>query len=92
MTTELTRRLVVFTCFLVTAVTLIPVVMMVLVAFQSDAESMAASPSFWPSSWHPENLERAFDLCRRASVPLSFRSISREQPATSVDTMAASRS
>ena len=62
MTTELTRRLVVFTCFLVTAVTLIPVVMMVLVAFQSDAESMAASPSFWPSSWHPENLERAFGL------------------------------
>jgi multiple sugar transport system permease protein len=61
-TTELTRRLVVFACFLVTAVTLIPVVMMVIVAFQSDAESMAATPSFWPSSWHPENLERAFDL------------------------------
>jgi multiple sugar transport system permease protein len=36
--------------------------MMVLVAFQSDAESMAAQPSFWPSSWHPENLERAFEL------------------------------
>src|SRR5919112_318653 len=59
---ETTRKLVVFACFLVTAVTLIPVVMMVLVAFQSDAESMAASPSFWPTSWHPENLERAFDL------------------------------
>jgi multiple sugar transport system permease protein len=59
---ETTRKLVVFACFLVTAVTLIPVVMMVLVAFQSDAESMAATPSFWPTSWHPENLERAFDL------------------------------
>jgi multiple sugar transport system permease protein len=56
------RKLIVFTCFLVTAITLIPVVMMVLVAFQSDAESMAAKPSFWPSSWHPENLTRAFDL------------------------------
>ena len=58
----LQRKLVVFACFLVTAVTLIPVVMMVLVAFQSDAESMAAKPSFWPSSWHPENLTRAFEL------------------------------
>src|SRR3954470_22343529 len=57
-----TQKLVVFACFLITAVTLIPVVMMVLVAFQSDAESMAAKPSFWPSSWHPENLQRAFDL------------------------------
>ena len=57
-----TRKLVVFACFLVTAVTLIPVVMMVLVGFQSDAESMAARPSFWPTSWHPENLERAFSL------------------------------
>jgi len=57
-----TRKLVVFGCFLVSAVTLIPVVMMVLVAFQSDAESMAAKPSFWPSSWHPENLQRAFEL------------------------------
>lgn len=57
-----TRKLIVFACFLVTAVTLVPVVMMVLVAFQSDAESMAAQPSFWPSSWHPENLQRAFDL------------------------------
>ena len=62
MTTELTRKLVVLACFLVTAATLIPVVMMVIVAFQSDAESMAATPSFWPESWHPENLERAFDL------------------------------
>ena len=50
MTTEVARKLTVFACFLVTAVTLIPVVMMVLVAFQSDAESMAASPSFWPNS------------------------------------------
>ncbi|WP_329477105.1 carbohydrate ABC transporter permease [Kribbella sp. NBC_01484] len=58
----LQRRLIVFACFLVTALTLIPVVMMVLVAFQSDAESMAAKPSFWPSSWHPENLTRAFEL------------------------------
>lgn len=57
-----TRKLIVFACYLVTAVTLVPVVMMVLVAFQSDAESMAAQPSFWPSSWHPENLQRAFDL------------------------------
>lgn len=57
-----TRKLVVFACFVVTAVTLVPVVMMVLVAFQSDAESMAARPSFWPSSWHPENLTRAFEL------------------------------
>jgi multiple sugar transport system permease protein len=56
------HKLIVFACFLVTAVTLIPVVMMVLVAFQSDAESMAARPSFWPSSWHPENLKRAFEL------------------------------
>ena len=56
------QKLIVFACFLVTAVTLIPVVMMVLVAFQSDAESMAAKPSFWPSSWHPENLKRAFEL------------------------------
>ncbi len=56
------RRLLVFTCFLVTAVTLTPIVMMVLVAFQSDAESMAARPSFWPGSWHPENFGRAFDL------------------------------
>ncbi|MFD0442037.1 carbohydrate ABC transporter permease [Streptomyces indonesiensis] len=51
-----------FTCFLVTAVTLTPIVMMVLVAFQSDTESMAARPSFWPGSWHPENIGRAFDL------------------------------
>ena len=57
-----TRKLVVFACCVVTAVTLVPVVMMVLVAFQSDAESMAARPSFWPSSWHPENLTRAFEL------------------------------
>jgi multiple sugar transport system permease protein len=57
-----TQKFVVFACFLVTGVTLIPVVMMVLVALQSDAESMAAKPSFWPSSWHPENLQRAFDL------------------------------
>ncbi|WP_328323593.1 carbohydrate ABC transporter permease [Kribbella sp. NBC_00382] len=57
-----TRKLVVFACYLVTALTLVPVVMMVLVAFQSDAESMAAQPSFWPSSWHPENLRRAFEL------------------------------
>lgn len=56
------RRLLVFTCFLVTAVTLTPIVMMVLVAFQSDTESMAARPSLWPSSWHPENIGRAFDL------------------------------
>jgi len=41
MTTEIRRKLVVFTCFLITGVTLIPVVMMVLVAFQSDGESMA---------------------------------------------------
>jgi multiple sugar transport system permease protein len=60
--TEIKGKLVVFTCFLVTAITLIPVVMMVLVAFQSDAESMAAKPSFWPGSWHPENLTRAFSL------------------------------
>ncbi|MDX6282083.1 MAG: multiple sugar transport system permease protein [Kribbellaceae bacterium] len=57
-----TRKLVVFGCYLVTALTLVPVVMMVLVAFQSDAESMAAQPSFWPGSWHPENLKRAFEL------------------------------
>jgi multiple sugar transport system permease protein len=57
-----TRKLVLFGCYLVTAVTLVPVVMMVLVAFQSDAESMAARPSFWPSSWPPENLTRAFEL------------------------------
>ncbi|MFI0770237.1 carbohydrate ABC transporter permease [Streptomyces sp. NPDC021218] len=56
------RRLLLFTCFLVTAVTLTPVVMMVLVAFQSDTESMAARPSLWPGSWHPENIGRAFDL------------------------------
>ncbi|MFD5388394.1 carbohydrate ABC transporter permease [Streptomyces sp. NPDC127074] len=56
------RRLLVFTCFLVTAVTLTPIVMMVLVAFQSDTESMAARPSLWPRSWHPENIGRAFDL------------------------------
>ena len=47
------RRLLVFTCFLVTAVTLTPIVMMVLVAFQSDAESMAARPSFWPGAGRP---------------------------------------
>ena len=47
------RKLIVFACCLVTAVTLVPVVMMVLVAFQSDAESMAARPSFWPSSLAP---------------------------------------
>ncbi|MFI0819931.1 carbohydrate ABC transporter permease [Streptomyces sp. NPDC021098] len=56
------RKLLVFTCFLVTAVTLTPIVMMVLVAFQSDAESMAAQPSFWPSTWHFDNISRAFDL------------------------------
>ncbi|MFE2445098.1 carbohydrate ABC transporter permease [Streptomyces sp. NPDC059426] len=56
------RRLLLFTCFLVTAVTLTPIVMMVLVAFQSDTESMAARPSLWPGSWHPENIGRAFDL------------------------------
>ncbi|MFD7505643.1 carbohydrate ABC transporter permease [Streptomyces sp. NPDC059850] len=56
------RKLLVFTCFLVTAVTLTPVVMMVLVAFQSDSESMAAQPSFWPSTWHFDNISRAFEL------------------------------
>jgi len=45
MTTDVRRKLIVFACFLVTALTLIPVVMMVLVAFQSDVESMAAKPS-----------------------------------------------
>jgi len=68
MTTELlgrplvVRKLVVFACFVVTAGSLVPVVMMLLVGLQSDAESMAATPSFWPSSWHWENLARAFDL------------------------------
>lgn len=56
------RKLLVFTSFLATAVTLTPIVMMVLVGFQSDTESMEAKPSFWPSSWHPENIGRAFDL------------------------------
>ncbi|MBA2811449.1 carbohydrate ABC transporter permease [Streptomyces sp. KM273126] len=56
------RKLLVFSCFLATALTLTPIVMMVLVAFQSDTESMAARPSFWPSSWHTENIGRAFDL------------------------------
>ncbi|MEU0842055.1 carbohydrate ABC transporter permease [Streptomyces sp. NPDC005962] len=56
------RKLLVFTCFLVTAVTLTPIVMMVLVAFQSDSESMAAQPSFWPGTWHFENISRAFEL------------------------------
>ncbi|SDT35796.1 carbohydrate ABC transporter permease [Microlunatus soli] len=59
---QLRTRLLLFVCFLVTAFTLIPVVMMVLVAFQSDPESMAATPSFWPSSWHPENFARVFEL------------------------------
>lgn len=59
---QLRNRLLLFVCFLVTAFTLIPVVMMVLVAFQSDPESMAATPSFWPSSWHPENFARVFQL------------------------------
>lgn len=62
LTTEAKHRLIVFACFLVTALTLVPIVMMVLVGFQSDGESMAAQPSFWPSSWHWENLQRAFDL------------------------------
>ncbi|MPY52704.1 carbohydrate ABC transporter permease [Streptomyces acidicola] len=56
------RKLLVFSCFLAMALTLTPIVMMVLVAFQSDTESMAARPSFWPSSWHTENIGRAFDL------------------------------
>ncbi|UED87340.1 carbohydrate ABC transporter permease [Streptomyces profundus] len=56
------RKLLVFACFLVTGITLLPIVMMVLVAFQSDAESMAAQPSFWPSTWHWENIGRTFDL------------------------------
>jgi len=60
--TAASGKLLVFACFLVTALTLTPIVMMVLVAFQSDAESMAARPSFWPSSWHWENLERVFTL------------------------------
>lgn len=59
---DLRKKLIVFACFLVTAVTLIPIVMMVLVAFQSDAESMKAQPSLWPTSWHPENFVRIFDL------------------------------
>ena len=73
-----TRKLVVFGCFLVSAVTLIPVVMMVLVAFQSDGESMAAKPSFWPSSWHrrtslvPSTWSRSASTCstRCASRPV----------------------
>ncbi|WP_329457872.1 carbohydrate ABC transporter permease [Streptomyces sp. NBC_01497] len=58
----LRRRLLVLACFLVTALTLTPVVMMLLVAFQSDSESMAAKPSFWPGTWHFENISRAFQL------------------------------
>ena len=69
------RKLIVFGCFLVTAVTLIPVVMMVLVAFQSDAESMAAKPSFWPSSWHPENLTRAFAPVTQAPYAAMFNTL-----------------
>jgi multiple sugar transport system permease protein len=57
-----TRKLLVFACFLVTAVTLTPIVMMMLVAFQSDSESMSAKPSFWPSTWHFDNISRAFQL------------------------------
>jgi multiple sugar transport system permease protein len=59
---DLRRSLLVFACFLVTALTLVPIVMMVVVAFQSDADSMAATPSFWPKTWHPENFARVFDL------------------------------
>jgi multiple sugar transport system permease protein len=58
----LRRRLLVFACFLVTAVTLTPIVMMMLVAFQSDSESMSAKPSFWPGTWHVDNISRAFQL------------------------------
>ncbi|WP_420110603.1 carbohydrate ABC transporter permease [Pseudactinotalea sp.] len=61
-TAEHRARLVMFACVLVTALSLTPVVMMVLVALQSDAESMAATPSLWPTSWHPENLSRVFEL------------------------------
>lgn len=50
-----------FVCVLVTAFTLTPIVMMVLISFQSDAESMAATPSLWPSSWHPENYARLLE-------------------------------
>jgi multiple sugar transport system permease protein len=60
--TEARNRLLLFTCFLVTAVTLIPVVMMVIVALQSDAESMATRPALWPDTWHPENFARVFEL------------------------------
>ncbi|WP_200846723.1 carbohydrate ABC transporter permease [Arthrobacter sp. 18067] len=59
---NLRAKLIVFACFVVTGVTLLPIVMMALVAFQSDGESMAANPSFWPTSWHPENFTRIFEL------------------------------
>jgi len=62
MSPEVKRRLIAFACVLVTAVSLIPVVMMLLVGLQSDEESMAATPSLWPTTWHWENLGRAFDL------------------------------
>ena len=56
--------------------------MMVLVAFQSDAESMAASPSFWPSSWHPENLDARLRPRAARAVPAQHRDLrGRHDPA-----------
>jgi multiple sugar transport system permease protein len=45
-----------FVCALVTLVSLIPIIMMVLVGFQSDAQALATPPDLWPSTWHADNI------------------------------------
>ncbi len=59
---EVTAKLLVFATFVVTAFTLIPIVMMVLVAFQSDADAMRATPYMIPPTWHPENFARVMTM------------------------------
>ncbi|QIK73701.1 carbohydrate ABC transporter permease [Propioniciclava coleopterorum] len=59
---EVTAKLLVFATFVVTAFTLIPIVMMVLVAFQSDADAMRATPYMIPPTWHPENFARVLTM------------------------------
>jgi multiple sugar transport system permease protein len=42
------------------ALTLVPVVWMVLTAFKSPSEVAAIPPTWWPRSWHPENFVEAW--------------------------------
>lgn len=47
-----------FACSLVTLVSLIPIIVMLLVGFQSDSQALATPPQVWPAPWHLDNVGR----------------------------------